>query len=483
VSTDVTRRRATIALMIASAMQAADATIVNVALPPLETSFGGGVELGALVMTSYLCATAVMAPLTGLLRRRYGAQQLFPAGIGVFVAASLLCAGAPSAAALIVFRILQGAAGGLLLPLAQAILLDIHPQERHGRMLAAWGATVMVGPILGPALGGVITDLASWRWVFVVNLPVGVAAIWGMRGVLPRFEGRRDVGVDAFSVILLIVGVGALQLCLLRAVGRSWVTSPELPGEALTALLAFAVVTIRARTADFRVIRPDVFADVNFAAAAFFNFMTSALLFTTIVFVPALAEGTLGYNATIAGLTIVPRGILMLLMMLVVGQLIEKVGYRVLLLCGLVFTMAGLTVLSEVEPAGAITWMVAGSTLQALGAGMLFTPLSALAFASLPMEVRTDAAGLYSLSRQLGCASGVALMNAVLRTNVAGNLAASAATPGGTLPFAALAPIAAATLQAYAQCFHAMAIAVLAIAPGIVLFRYVRPRRTAPEVI
>ena len=163
------RRHATVALMIATAMQALDTTIANVALPQLEQSLGGGIELGSWVMTSYLCASAIMATLTGWLRRRYGARPLFIGSIGLFIVASGLCSIAPSSVALIQLRLVQGTAAGIIQPLAQAILLDIYPQRDHGRMLAIWGATIMAGPILGPVLGGVIADLSSWRWIFVLN--------------------------------------------------------------------------------------------------------------------------------------------------------------------------------------------------------------------------------------------------------------------------------------------------------------------------
>src|SRR5271166_1288067 len=158
------RRQATIALMIATAMQAFDSTVANVALPQLDRSLGGGLDLGSWVMTSYLCASAVMATLTGWFRRRYGARQLFSGAIGLFVVASVLCAIAPSSTALIQFRVVQGAAAGIIQPLAQSLLLDLYPKQAHGRMLSIWGATIMAGPILGPVLGGIITDLASWRW-------------------------------------------------------------------------------------------------------------------------------------------------------------------------------------------------------------------------------------------------------------------------------------------------------------------------------
>ena len=174
------RRQATVALMIATAMQAFDTTIANVALPQLEQSLGGGIELGSWVMTSYLCASAIMATLTGWLRRRYGARPLFIGSISLFIVASGLCSIAPSSVALIQFRLVQGTAAGIIQPLAQAILLDIYPQRDHGRMLAIWGATIMAGPILGPVLGGVIADLSSWRWIFVLNVPLGLIAILGL---------------------------------------------------------------------------------------------------------------------------------------------------------------------------------------------------------------------------------------------------------------------------------------------------------------
>src|SRR6201996_1348149 len=174
------RRWVTVGLMLATALQAADATIVNVALPHVTHDLGGGLELGAWVMTSYLCAAAIVAPMTGWLRRRFGPRRLYIGAMGLFVSASLLCALAPSAGAIILFRIVQGAGGGVIPALSQAVLHDLYPRERHGRILAIWGAVAMLGPILGPALGGVITDLASWRWAFAINLPLGVIAIWGI---------------------------------------------------------------------------------------------------------------------------------------------------------------------------------------------------------------------------------------------------------------------------------------------------------------
>jgi DHA2 family multidrug resistance protein len=465
------RTIATCGLMIATAMQAADALIANVALPRLEADLGGGPELGAWVITAYLCATAVVAPLTGWLRRRYGATRLFPVAIGAFVVASLLCSLSPSAGAIIAFRALQGAGGGVIHPLCQAILLDIHPKARHGRMLALWGAALMVGPILGPVIGGIITDLTSWRWVFAINLPLGLLAVWCLRRVRLGTKTTGNEAIDVLGIVFLMVGVGALQLCLERGVGRSWLQSPETITESAITVIAFAALLLRARRSGFSVIRTAVFRDLNFATATFFNFMLSALLFVAVLFVPLLGQGPLGFSAALAGALIVPRAVLMTLTMLLVGRLIDRIDLRILLATGWVLMAAGLAILSDLRPDDAISWILIGSTIQAVGAGMLYAPLSMLAFSTLSPELRTDATGVFSLLRQIGYASGVALMTAILRVRIANDLASLLAQGAGPSEPVPAAVYNLATLQAYAECFRMMAVAALLVIPGIFLFR------------
>lgn len=473
------RRQATVALMIATAMQAFDATIANVALPQLEQSLGGGIDLGSWVMTSYLCASAVMATLTGWLRRRYGARQLFTGAIGLFVFTSVLCSIAPSSTALIQFRLVQGAAAGIIQPLAQAILLDIYPKRDHGRMLALWGATIMAGPILGPILGGVITDLASWRWIFALNVPLGLTAILGLGQVPTTIELGAKPRIDSIGIVLLVVGVGSLQLALERSIGQSWPFSGEIMAEAAVALLALAAIAMRSVRSQFTLLKFQVFRNINFAASVFYNFMVGALLFTTIVFLPALTEGPLGYDATDAGLTLSPRGIGTMATMLAVGYVIDRIDHRALLGTGLLITAGGLALISRVPLHGGEIWLASASALQGVGVGLLFTPLSTLAFSTLAAELRTDAAGIYNLLRQLGCATGVAAMTAVLQgriqTNIV-NISSQAAVDGG-LPSRALDS---ATFAAYTGCFRTMAIVTAVILPGIFLFRVMRPDTVVP---
>jgi MFS transporter, DHA2 family, multidrug resistance protein len=459
----------TCGLALATALQAADALIANVALPKLESDLGGGIELGAWVITSYLCATAVVAPLTGWLRRYYGPRRLFFAAIGGFVIGSLLCALATTANTIIFFRILQGAGGGIIHPLAQAILLDLYPKARHGKIMAIWGAALMVGPILGPVVGGVITDLASWRWVFVINLPLGLIAIWCVWPLRSRAETKPERRIDLIAILLLMMGVAALQLCLERGASRSWLSSPEIISEAVIAALAFGLLAVRSRNSGFTAFRPEMFKDVNFSTAAFYNFMNSALLFVAVVFLPLLSQGPLGLSATIAGAMIVPRAVLLMLVMLFTGQLIGRINYRVLLGTGWVLAATGLMILSTIQPNDGLTLIIIGSLIQSLGAGILYIPLATLAFSTLSPEIRTDATGLYSLLRQLGYASGVALMTAILQAKTVAHLA----------PIAGETPLAPdlASLKSYGECFRLMAFVAIAVIPGIFLFR--TPKRQA----
>src|SRR5207302_778314 len=271
-------------------------------------------------------------------------------------------------------------------------------------------------------------------WAFAIKLPLGAAVLWGARQLLPESEDKAGAPLDVVGIVLLIFGVGALQLCLDRAVGRSWLQSPELIGEASIALIALGVTAARARRSGPTILRFDVFKDVNFATAAFLNFSTSALLFTAIVFLPILVQAPLGYTPTLAGFTIVPRAVFMLLIVLAVGPLVRRIDHRVVLGTGSVLIVVGLMLLSEIRPANSLPVIVFGSTVQAMGAGIV-------------------------------------LMTAILQVRI---IARMAGVPAGLDASAApdhLSLLDSATLRAYADCFRIMALAALVVIPATFFFR------------
>jgi len=470
------RRWATTALMILTGMQALDATAANVALPDLQQSLGGGIELGSWVMTSYLSAAAVATPMVGWTRRRYGTARVSVVAVVLFVAASLLCAAAWTPAVLIPFRIVQGAAGGLIQPLAQSVLLDIYPKREHPRMLGIWGATVMTGPILGPLLGGVITDLSSWRWIFVINLPFGLLALWGLRGALPTSNVSENTRINVFEMLLLAAWVGMLQICLARSVGRSWTDSPELAVEAAITVLTFGAWILYARRFGFQLFDLKVLKDRNLVTASAYIFMVCAFLFTTMVFLPALGEGSLDYSATLTGLGISPRGVATMLAMIAAGHLVPKFGQGAFLVAGLATNALGLEMMAQITPERGPAWLAAACAIQGIGVGLIFTPLSTLAFSTVPARIRTDAAGVYNLMRQLGSAAGVSIMTIVLEERISAyaSTIAQDASSGAELLHAAMP-------WAYADCFRAMAVATLLLVPGLLLFRLSRQQPTENE--
>jgi len=294
-------------------------------------------------------------------------------------------------------------------------------------------------------------------------------------GLVPEsIEPRLQARIDRLGILLLIIGVGSLQLSLERSIGQTWPPSAEIIIEGTIAVCALSAIAIRSVRSRFSLFRFEVFQNINFTTSIVYNFIVSALLFTTIVFLPALSEGPLGYNATRAGLTISPRGVGTMAMMLAVGYLIDKIDHRALLVVGMVITAGAFELIAQMPPDSSETWLAGASAIQGIGVGLLFTPLSALAFSSLAAELRTDAAGVYSLLRQLGSATGVAAMTALLQAKVQTNYVAIAGWPalgaGSSSDLLSLA-----TFSAYTGCFRIMAIITVVIIPGVFLFQVLRP--------
>ncbi|HLJ21299.1 MAG TPA: DHA2 family efflux MFS transporter permease subunit, partial [Stellaceae bacterium] len=447
-------------------MQAFDATIVNVALPSVERSLGIDTATAGWVVTTYLVAASATMPVAGWLRLRFGRVRLFVGAVAGFAVASVLCALAPSVIALVAARAAQGACAGIILPLTQALLLDLHPKDEHPAILARWGSTVVLGPIIGPLLGGALTQFASWPWIFYVNVPICALALLGVRGALGpsrRTTGAATAKFDLVGIVLLVLTVTAFELLLQNGAGLAVSSGRDWIAEVAVTLAGGVLLLRHLERASQPVIDLQLFRDRNFLGAVLINVAVGAIFFATITLVPALIEGPLGRDPLVAGMLMAPRGLATMAAMLAAGQLVKKLDPRAFVLLGLLVTMAGLAMLAATGPGSGIGWLVGASLVLGIGAGTLITPLSVLTFLTIMAKSRTDAAGLYNLARQLGSALGVAGVTAVVTAVVSSRPAASSGFAGYYMAF-----------------FLLILLAMLAL-PAIALFRRPAPVRAEPE--
>ena len=416
----------TICVMLATIMQAIDTTIANVALPYMQGSLSATLDQANWVLTSYIVAAAIMTPPTGWLAGRFGRKRLFIVQVVGFTVASVLCGIAQTLNEMVLFRLLQGICGAALVPLSQAVLLDTWPREKHGSAMALWGVGVMVGPILGPTLGGWLTESYSWRWVFYVNVPVGILTVMGLLTFL-RESDRRDVPFDWFGFATLSVSIGALQLMLDRGEQLNWFGSTEILAEAVVAGTAFYLFLVHTFTAQRPFVNPRLFADRNFSAGLVFIFLVGIILLATLALLTPYLQNLMGYPVLTAGMVLAPRGMGTMLMMFIVGRLIGKIDSRLIIGAGLLVTAASLYEMSGFTPDVSAAAIVRTGFMQGLGFGLIFVPLSTVTFATLPPEWRTDATGLFSLMRNLGSSIGISIVVSLLASNTQVNHAEIAA--------------------------------------------------------
>jgi DHA2 family multidrug resistance protein len=404
----------TVSVMLATVMQVVDTTIVNVALPHMQGSMAATQDQISWVLTSYIVAAAILTPLTGVLADRMGRKRLFAAAVIGFTLASMLCGAATSLNQLVVFRALQGALGASLVPLSQAVLLDTYPREKHGSAMALWGMGVMVGPILGPTLGGYLTEYYSWRWAFYINRPVGMLALVGIAAFVPDATSQRKRGFDFFGFALLSIAIGAFQLMLDRGNTLDWFDSTEVVLEAATAALAFYLFLSHMFTADKPFIEPGLFADRNFAAGVVLMFTVGVLLLATMALLPPFLQSLLGFPVLTAGYVLAPRGIGTMAAMVVVGKLVGKVDTRALVLVGLALMAWSLHRMTQWSTDVGADEIVYTGMVQGVGLGFVFVPLSTIAFATLALRYRNEGTAMFSLIRNLGSSVGISLVMTVL---------------------------------------------------------------------
>jgi DHA2 family multidrug resistance protein len=404
-------------LMLATIMQALDTTIANVALPTMTGNLGASPDNITWVLTSYIVAAAIMTPMTGWLSDRFGRKELFLTSVVGFTVASMLCGLAWSLESIVLFRLLQGIFGAAIVPLSQTFLLDINPKERHGQAMAIWGAGIMLGPILGPMLGGWITENLTWRWVFFINLPIGIVAFLGMAAYLPKIAARAR-SFDFFGFAMLSLGVGALQLMLDRGGEVDWFSSVEIWTELALSITGFWVFTIHTLTAEQPFIDPRIFLDRNFVTGLLVIFVMGVLILASMALLPPMLSTIFGYSTVTTGLVMGPRGVGTMASMLIAGRIMHKIDPRLLVVVGFLLTAQSLYTMVGFSPQMDDRLILTSGVIQGLGMGMVFVPLSTIAFATLDARFRTDATALFSLVRNIGSSIGVSVMTVMLTRNI-----------------------------------------------------------------
>ncbi|MGI4951640.1 MAG: DHA2 family efflux MFS transporter permease subunit [Janthinobacterium lividum] len=408
----------TVCAMVATLMQALDSTIANVALPYMQGSLSATSDQITWVLTSYIVAAAIMTAPVGWLSARFGRKPLFITCLVGFTVASMLCGVAQSLTQMVVFRVLQGVFGAALVPLSQSTMLDIYPPEQRGSAMAMWGMGVMVGPILGPTLGGYLTDLYNWRYVFYVNLPFGILATAGLVLFLPKSEPRAGMRFDGLGFGVLALGIGALQLMLDRGQDQDWFGSREIIVETVLGGLGIYLFVVHLMTAEKPFLSPRLFKDRNLSVSLAIMFSVGMILLASSALLAPWLQTLAGYPVATAGLVLAPRGFGTMGAMMISGRLASKVDPRKLMALGIALLSYSLWTMTAWTPDVSATTVVVNTIVQGAGLGFVFIPLQVVAFATLPAELRTDGTSLLSLLRNVGSAVGVSACSALLAHNV-----------------------------------------------------------------
>jgi MFS transporter, DHA2 family, multidrug resistance protein len=408
----------TVSIMLATIMQGVDNTIANVALPHIQGSLSAAQDQIAWVLTSYIVSAAIMMPLTGWLAGRFGIKYVFLISVAGFTVASALCGSATSLYQLVFYRVLQGICGAGLVPLSQSILMQINPPERHGQAIAVWGIGVMLGPILGPMLGGWLTQDYNWRWIFYINVPVGIIASIGIIAFIRESRPPHREAFDFFGFATLSIAIGALQMMLDRGELKDWFGSTEIWTETAIAALAGYLFIVHTATAGERsFLNRDLLKNVNFAAGTVLMFFVGGILSGTLALVPTMLQSLMDYPVFTTGLVTAPRGIGTMVAMFFVGRLVNRVDNRLIILSGLLMTVVSLWQMTGFSLQMGMAPVITSGMLQGFGLGFTFVPLNTLALSDLPRHILTQGTALRSLMRNLGGSIGISVFETSLLQN------------------------------------------------------------------
>jgi DHA2 family multidrug resistance protein len=401
----------TITVMLPTIMEILDTSVANVALPHMQGSFNAGQDEITWVLTSYLVSNAVVLPMTGWLGRFFGRKRFLITCITLFTLASLMCGAAPNLGSLIFFRVLQGMAGGALQPMSQAILLETFPPAEQGMAMAIFGVGAMFGPIIGPALGGWITDNISWRWIFYINIPTGIIAVIMARFFIfdPHYLKKVKMTIDYWGFGLLVVGLAALQVVLDKGEREDWFSSSYITAFAAVAALALILLVVVELRHKHPIVNLRLFKDVSFSTGNFLMFMFGFCLYSTIVLLPLFLQTMMGYDATLAGMVLAPGGVATLLAMPLVGAYIQRHDARWVIMAGLIIGSSSLFMMSGFNLNASYWTFVWPRVVLGVGLAMIFVPLTTVTFSTIPKVEMGNATGLFNLLRNLGGSVGIAL--------------------------------------------------------------------------
>jgi DHA2 family multidrug resistance protein len=402
-----------IAIMLATIMVILDMTIVNVALPQMMGALGATSNQITWVLTSFIVAQAVFIPLTGYFSGRFGRKHLLLVSLTGFIVASALCGQAHVLGEMVIFRVLQGMFGAFVIPLSQAIMVDIFPREERGKAMALWGIGIMLGPILGPTLGGFITQHLTWRWVFYINLPIGMFTlmlIW----VLIEQTPLRQQKTDWFGAVLMMVGVGSLQIVLDRGNQENWFNSDMIITLTSMGSLLLIAFIWRAWHREDSVVNLRLLKDRNLAMASTLIATFGLGMFGTIALLPILLERLLHYPVETTGLVMAPRGIGAAIGMAVVSRVIARLDVRKILLAGITLSALASYIMTWYDLSVSPGWIVWPGFLQGFGMGLMFVPLSTVAYATIDKQHTDQASGLFNVLRTIGSSAGISILATVL---------------------------------------------------------------------
>ena len=404
----------TICLMIATLMQALDSTIANVALPYMQGSLSASYDEVTWVLTSYVVMAAIMTAPVGWMALRFGRKNLFVSCIVGFTITSMMCGVATNLPEMVMDRLLQGAFGAALVPLSQSTLMDIYPVEKRGMAMSIWGMGVMVGPILGPTLGGFLTEHLSWRYVFFVNLPFGIIATLGLIFLLPKRKLASVARFDWIGFGVLSLGLSGLQIALDRGQELDWMSSNFVIACFVLAALGFYLFIVHMLTAKDPFVPRAVFKDRNLVAGFVAMFFVGMVLLASTTLMAPFLENMGNYPVETAGLIMAPRGFGTIFAMIVVGRLTERVDPRLLMFIG--YSLMGISLRMQQfwSPDTSVSYMVETIVIQGFGLGLIFVPLQVAAFYTLPPVLRTQGTAFLNLIRNVGSAIGISITTALL---------------------------------------------------------------------